>query len=132
MENSNSRLSLNLDVRNLLEQAQRAEDGEAFKELERTENYRIGVGARALPPKNTTGIFFELLVPLLTGPAVDLDLIEGGLQLMRKLSERGYRLSLLDGNCVACEARIEIDRVEAELKAVKELANKAFSPKMEK
>lgn len=95
-----------ININSLQEKAKKSEDNEAFQVLEKMQNCRIGVGARLESPENPT-FFIEVIVPLCaTHRAVDLDLVEKTLLLLRRLDNRGYVLNYEDGS-ISCELTVQ-------------------------
>lgn len=90
----------------LIEKAKTSRDQEAYKLLEKTTSYRIGVGART-DPQNPPSFFIEVIVRLSTeNDDVNLTRLEKNLHLLKALQMRGYSLTYQDDNSITCEKTI--------------------------
>jgi len=113
----------------LVDGAKTSKHGEAYKTLDKSSTYRIGVGAR-LGPLGNYHFFVEILVYLCpTHGKLDLETLEKRLVCLRKLEKRGYSLTCQDGECISCEAIVPVERLVEEYAAVKSLieGNAAFN-----
>ncbi len=99
-----------------------SKDKEAFRQLDRTRGYRIGIGVR----QEATGeprFYVEVLLDL-SGKidAVDLPRLENVMRLLRSLQARGYSLSYLDGTtCIFCEVTLPYTKLSSEYTFLKSL-----------
>jgi len=74
-----------LDLKALVKKAKTSRDKEAFKLLENTQSYRIGVGVRAASP-DSLSFFIEIIIKLSTeNDEVNLQRFEKTLCLLKAL-----------------------------------------------
>lgn len=91
-----------IDVKSLIEEAKASRDKEAFKLLEKTNYYRIGIGARINAPASAY-FFIEVIIALSPGnDEVRLSYLEKSLSSLKTLQEEGYRLTFQDDK-ISCE-----------------------------
>jgi hypothetical protein len=110
-----------LDAKALLEEAEASEHREAYRTLERKQNYRIGAGVRLSPPNHST-FFVEILIYLCPSFSnADLNTLEKSLTCLKELKARNYALTCQDGNCVSCEAAVPALNLAEEYATVKAL-----------
>jgi len=120
-----------IDTKALIEEAKTSRDKEAYKLLEKTLSYRIGVGARIDSP-NPPSFFIEVIVKFSTEDSeVNLPRLEKTLRLLKALQTRGYSLTYQDGNSISCETTTSINLISQEYDATKSIINrrKAHSPR---
>ena len=115
-----------LDAAALLEAAKTSEHGEAYRTLDKNQNFRIGVGVR-LAPSNPPSFFVEILIYLCPSfRNADLTVLEKSLTCLKELKAKNYTLTCQDGNCVSCEATVSSARLAGEYGKVKALMNASF------
>jgi len=108
-----------IDMRLLESEAETSEHGESYKVLERSRNYRVGVGAR-LGPSDRLSYFLEVVIILCPrSPEVDTAHLEKELMLLKELQERGYSLSCEDDGSISCEASIASRNLDGEYEVVR-------------
>jgi len=92
--------SINADE--LCQVAKNSADKESYQLLNKTQGYRVGVGARVTPPG--TSFFIEVIVNLSDeSKKVDLTKLESILRFLRILQTKNYSLTYEDDNCIQCE-----------------------------
>ncbi len=90
-------------TQNLTEQAKNSKEKEAYQQLEKTQSYRIGVGARTNQP-TTPSFFVEIIINLSTKEKeVNLQHLEKMLTLLKALKNKGYTLTYEDNVGISCE-----------------------------
>lgn len=111
----------------LLKEAETSEHQEAYQTLEKTENYRIGVGARLTPP-NLPSFFVEILIYLAPDDGkVDAAVLEKSVSTLRELQARGFKAAFQDGNCISCEKQISAAKLLREHEQATSLMKTVFS-----
>jgi hypothetical protein len=91
-----------INTNDLWQLAKNSNDKEAYKALNKTQVYRIGVGVRVRPPD--TSFFIEVIVNLSDkSKKVDLVKLERILRFLRILQTKNYSLTYEDDNCIQCE-----------------------------
>jgi len=116
-----------LDTKTLLKEAKNAEHKEAYRTLEKNQNYRIGIGVRLTPP-NTPSFFIEILLYLCPNSTnVNLKTIEKNLTCLKALQKRNYTLTCQDDNCISCEKATPIQKLTEEYTTIKALIKTIFS-----
>ncbi|MGD0204044.1 MAG: hypothetical protein ABSC20_09105 [Candidatus Bathyarchaeia archaeon] len=112
-----------VDTKALMEEAKTSRDKEAYKLLEKTPSYRIGVGVRIEPP-NPPSFFIEVIVKLSTeNSEVNLARLEKTLRLLKALQTRGYSLTYQDDTSISCETTTSINEISQEYTTAKSLMN---------
>ena len=115
-----------IDVKVLKSEAETSEHRESYRVIERSRNYRIGVGAR-LTPSGQAHYFLEVVIHLCTTPSeVNIALLEKSLTFLKELQARKYSLSCGDDGSISCEADVTPDDLDAEYGAVKAAIKKIF------
>lgn len=115
------------DAATLLEEARVSEHKEAYRMLDKTLNFRIGVGVRLTLP-NPPSFFVEILIYLAPdNDKVDLRVLEKSISALRELQERRFRAAFEDDNCLSCEAQVPAERLATEYELDKALMRKIFS-----
>jgi len=115
-----------IDIKVLKSEAETSEHGESYRVLERTRNYRIGVGAR-LGPSGQAFCFLEVVVHLCPSTSeVDTALLEKSLTFLKELQARGYSLSCEDDGSISCEISLTPDNLDTEYEAVKSTVMRIF------
>jgi hypothetical protein len=108
-----------IDTKALIEEAKISRDREAYKLLEKTLSYRIGVGAR-IDSLNPPSFFIEAIVKFSTeNSEVNLPDLEKTLRLLKALQTRGYFLTYQDDNSISCELTTSINQISQEYYAAK-------------
>lgn len=120
-----------IDVVALQDGAKKSEHKESYRVLERSSNYRIGVGAR-LAPSGQPSFFLEALIYLCPESGVDLPLMEKNLMFSRELQARGYSLSCQDDGSILCETTVPPHNLATEYETIKRITKRVFqNPKLE-
>ena len=115
-----------IDTKILKAEAETSEHGESYRVLERSPNYRIGVGAR-LNPSGQVLCFLEVVVHLCPRtPEVDTGLLEKGVTLLKELEARKYSLSCEDNGGISCEIDVAHENLDDEYEAVKRIVKRSF------
>jgi hypothetical protein len=125
----NQKLNKNkqIDTDALSKEAKSSEHKEAYKTLDRTEKYRIGVGARITAPE-TPSFFSEILIYLFPSlNKIDLASLEKSLICLKKLQAMNYSLTAQDGNCISCEKTVTAQELATEYSKAKSLMTKVFT-----
>jgi len=108
-----------IDTKVLIEKAKTSKDKEAYKLLEKTTSYRIGVGARVDKP-DLSSFFIEIVFNLSTeNGEVNLLRLEKTLRLLKTLKAKGYSLTYQGDNSISCETTTSIDELSHEYVAAK-------------
>jgi hypothetical protein len=113
------------DVRLLLKEAKSSEHKESYKTLEKTTDYRIGVGVR-LSTKSPS-FFLEVIVyqHSIKGH-FNLSELTQRLPLLKKLQERGYLINCQDEASIVLELMAAQDSLLSELAYLKTSIHKIF------
>ena len=112
-----------VDTKALMEEAKTSRDKEAYKLLEKTPLYRIGVGAR-VDSSNPPSFFIEVIVKLSKeNGEVNLVHLEKTLRLLKALQKNGYSLTYQDDASISCETTRSINKISQEYAAAKSLMN---------
>jgi len=112
-----------LDTKALIEKAKASRDKEAYKLLEKSPSYRIGVGART-DSQNSPSFFIEIIVKLSTeNGEVNLPRLEKTLHLLKTLQKRDYSLTYQDDNSISCEKTTSIHEIFREYNDAKSIIN---------
>ena len=115
-----------IDIKVLLEKAKNSEHKESYRVLERSRNYRIGIGARLEPPDQPS-FFFEILVYLCPQSSkFDLQVLEKNLVFLKELQAREYSLSCQDDKCITCETTVPPQNLAAEYETIKSIIKRIF------
>jgi len=112
-----------IDIQALEDKAKNSEHKESFRELEKSQNYRIGIGARLLSSDRLSH-FIEVVIYFCPGPGVNASLMEKNLKLIKELEASGYSLNSDDDSCIYCEADINADKLDLEYKNVRSIIKK--------
>ena len=116
-----------IDTKALIEEAKTSRDKEAYKLLEKTPSYRIGIGAR-IDSLNPPYFFVEVIVKLSTeNGEVNLPRLEKTLRLLRALQTMGYSLTYQGDNSISCETTTSIHEIYQEYDAAKSIINRMKS-----
>jgi hypothetical protein len=112
-----------VDTKALMEEAKTSRDKEAYKLLEKSPLYRIGVGARTDSP-NPPSFFTEVIVKLSTeNGEVNLPRLEKTLHLLKALQKRGYSLTYQDDNSISCEKTTSVHEISQESEVARAIIN---------
>ncbi len=97
--------SKSVNAKDLLRQAKASEHKEAYRPVNKTVNYRVGVGARLpLSPAQSPTFFVEVIINMCPACSkVDLAFLERALTCLKTLEQNGYSLTCQDGNSILCE-----------------------------
>ncbi|MBS7614635.1 hypothetical protein KEJ18_02725 [Candidatus Bathyarchaeota archaeon] len=114
-----------INIQALIRKARSNDHHEAYVNLERNQNCRIGVVARTAPLESQ--LFIEILVYLPSFGKVDLQDLKRKVVLLEELQKRKYFLTYQEGNLVVCEAKVSANNVKEEYEAIKKLTRKVFS-----
>ena len=107
-----------INVDELLEIAKKSSDKESYRVMNKTQLYRIGVGARVTSPEAT--FFIEVIVNLSDETKkVDLTKLENTTRLLRILQTRKYALNYEDDNCIQCETTKSDQDLDEEYLSIK-------------
>ena len=110
-----------IDTKALIEEAKTSRDKEAYRLLEKTLSYRIGVGARC-SSSNQLSFFIEVIIKLSNeSTKVDLRKLEKVLGLLKALQKKGYILTYQDDVNISCETTMEINEVTHEYASARAL-----------
>jgi hypothetical protein len=119
-----------IDVRVLEDEAKTSEHKESYRELVRSREYRIGIGAK-LDTSDHLSIFIEINLNLCPEVGVDISLMEKKLMLMKELEARGYVLSCDGENDASCEMTLSAENLDSEYDTVKSLINRIMGAEMD-
>lgn len=120
------------DIHTLRNDAETSEHGEAYRILDRSNNYRIGLGAR-LTPSGQPSFFLEVVVrSCLESSDVDLQLLENNLVLLKKLQTREYLLNCEDDGSISCEITVSPQNITSEYETIQSTIKSIFSAHCEK
>lgn len=115
-----------IDVKVLKSEAETSEHGESYRVLQRSRNYRIGIGAR-LGPSDQPSFFLEVVIHLCPGSSkVDTAHLGKDLVLLKELEAKGYSLSCEDDGSISCETDVAPENLDAEYEAVESTIMKIF------
>ena len=108
-----------IDIQALQIDAENSEHKEAYRVLDRSSNYRIGVGAR-LTPSGQPSFFLEVVVQsCLESSEVDLQLLEKNLMFLKELKARGYSLNCEGDGSISCEVTVSPQNVASEYENIR-------------
>jgi hypothetical protein len=115
-----------IDTKTLAEEAKASKHKETYRLLEKNQNYRIGVGARADSP-DAPSFFIEVVINLSSGSSeVDLSRLEKSLHCLKMLQAKGYSLTYQDGNSISGEKTKTIQNPNEEYLTIKSLMKTAI------
>ncbi len=89
-----------IDVERLAEEARASEHGEAYRAMAKSEDYRIGIGARV---NGGLVYFIEVVAPVTSGPQVELGEMERSLDVLKRLEEEGFTLTPQEDGSISGE-----------------------------
>lgn len=105
----------------LIQAAKTSEHKEAYKLLEKTQLFRVGVGVN-VDSSDHSSFFIEITISLCSNSSeVDLQRLENILSVLRTLKTREYSMTYQDGNCISCEKNLTADNLLREYEAAKVL-----------
>ena len=108
-----------IDIQALQTDAENSEHKEAYRVLNRSSNYRIGVGAR-LTPSGQPFFFLEVVVQsCLESSEVDLQLLEKNLMFLKELKARGYSLNCEGDGSISCEVTVSPQNIASEYENIR-------------
>jgi hypothetical protein len=108
-----------IDIQALQKDAENSEHGEAYGVLDRSSNYRIGVGAR-LTPSGQPLFFLEVVVQsCVESSEVDLQLLEKSLVFLKELKARGYTLNCEGDGSISCEVTVSPHNIASEYETIR-------------
>lgn len=99
----------NIDEKRLAEEARASEHGEAYKAMAKRDSYRIGVGARV---NGGLTFFVEVVVPVTSGPQVELGDMERRLDVLKRLEGEGFTLTPQEDGSISGELLVQVDELE--------------------
>jgi hypothetical protein len=115
-----------INVQLLEREAGNSEHKESYRTLERSRNYRIGVGTR-LATSVQPSFFLEVLVYLCPKPPrVDTSLFEKDLTFLKELQARGYSLTCQNDSCISCETTVAKKDLATEYRTIKLITKRIF------
>ncbi len=116
-----------IDTKSLSDKAKASKDKEAYKLLERTPAYRIGVGSRS-SSSDTPTYFVEIVLNLgKVDDKVDANHLEKAKTCLKDLQSLKYSLTYEEGNSITCEITKIAEELNDEYQAVKQVMQKHFS-----
>lgn len=100
-----------IDKERLVREARGLEHNEAYQPMGKLDGISVGVGARATA-REEPAFFIEVLIPICSGPQVDLDELDGKLEILRRLEEEGFSLTCQDDMSFSCELTTRGEELE--------------------
>jgi hypothetical protein len=114
-----------INIERLQQNAKDSANSESYQPLDKTKDYRVGVGARAIPP--SPSFFVEIIVNLSDeSKHVDLSRLQKALGFLAKLEARGYTLYYESDNCISCELKTDSTNLNQEYALIRTLIKKAL------
>ena len=113
MEETMLSSAVEIDKKRIEREARSSEHNEAYQPMWEQDGIRIGVGARLIDPDETT-FFIEVVVPICTDSQVDLERLEGRLEILRRLEEETFSLTCQDDSSFCCELATRKNDIENE------------------
>ena len=98
-----------IDVERLAEEARASEHGEAYRAMAKSDAYRIGIGARV---NGGLVYFVEVVVPVTSGPQVELGEMERSLDVLKRLEKEGFTLTPQEDGSISGELLVSKARLE--------------------
>jgi hypothetical protein len=105
--------AVDIDKKRIEREARSSEHNEAYQPIWEQDGIRIGVGARFINPDKTP-FFLEVVVPICSDSQVNLERLEGRLEILRRLEEEAFSLTCQDGSSFCCELVTPINDIENE------------------
>ena len=110
----------------LVREAEESGNGESFRVLHKSDDYRVSAGVRLGASRST--FLLEVLVYLCPpSSGVELAQLKVRLRLIEELNARGYILNCEDGGCVSCELALSPRRLASEERSVMSMVHKFFA-----
>jgi hypothetical protein len=100
-----------IDTERLVREAKSSKHNEAYQRLWERDGMRIGAGAQ-FTAQGKIVFILEVVIPFCSGSQVDLDRIEGKLEVLKGLEEVGFSLTCQDDMSFSCELVIRKDDLE--------------------
>lgn len=113
-----------INIQALVRKAKSNEHREAYINLDKDRNYRIGVIARTAHLKSQ--VFIEILVYLPNYGQVDLLDLKRKVTFLEELQKRNYSLLYQEGNLIVCENEVSANKLTEEYKTIKMLTRKVL------
>ena len=108
------KVNAQFDREELLNEAIASDHHEGYHILEKTVNFRIGVGAR-LDPSNQPHFFIEILLYMTPDDErVDVMHLKRIVSALKRLQARHSSMVFQDGNCISCERQVSPERLQKE------------------
>jgi len=108
-----------IDIQALQKDAGNSEHKEAYRVLDKSSSYRIGVGAR-LTSSGRPSFFLEVVVQsCLESSEVDLQLLEKNLMFLKELKARGYSLNYEGDGSIYCEVTVSPKNIASEYENIR-------------
>ncbi len=120
------RSAAKIDVEGLARKAKSSEHNEAYQKMWEQDRIRIGAGAR-FTTQDGTAFFIEVVVPIYSGSQVDLEAVEGKLEILRRLEEEGFSLNCHDDMSFSCELVTRKNDVENQYTRVVSLVERSHA-----
>ena len=99
----------NIDEKRLAEEARASEHGEAYRAMVKNDSYRIGVGARV---NGGLVYFVEVVVPVTSGPQVELGEMERRLDILKRLEGVGFILTPQEDGNIGGELLVPVGELD--------------------
>ena len=99
----------NINEKRLAEEARASEHGEAYRAMAKRDSYRIGVGARV---NGGLVYFVEVVVPVTSGPQVELGEMERRLDVLKRLEGEGFTLTPQEDGRISSELLVQVGELE--------------------
>jgi predicted Zn-ribbon and HTH transcriptional regulator len=115
-----------INAEELLEIAEKSTDKESYRVIHKTQQYRIGTGARLTSPDPS--FFIEVIINLSDETKkVDLNELEKITRILRTLQTNKYTLNYEDDNCIQCETTKSSQELNQEYLSIKKLLETQMS-----
>lgn len=98
-----------IDEERLAEEARASEHGEAYRAMAKSDEYRIGIGARV---NGGLVYFVEVVVPATAGPQIELGEMERRLDVLKRLEEEGFTLTPQEDGSISGELLVQKGELE--------------------
>jgi hypothetical protein len=120
-------MTTKINTKTLLKTAESSEDNEAYQPIAKTEQCRVGIGARLPLPAQTPTFFVEIVVNMCPAcTKADLNFLERALNVLKALEQKGYMLTCQDGNSILCEKTATEQNLQGELEEAKSIVEKGL------
>ena len=107
------------NLKNLLARARTSEDGEAFLAVAKGTGFRVGVGARKGPRRETLVFIEVVLNPFPDRPRVSPGQLRDDGERVAWLEARGYAVACDADGTITCERVLSPARAEREIEALR-------------